>query len=114
MLIRHFAIGVLIGWKVVDISDLTRPFVSKIYNMSFPIGLGIDRDLLFVCDNGLKVYDAKQTPNLTLLKHFSIGDVQDVIPFNNLLIVTAPNGIYQYSYAGNSIEELSFIGVGSQ
>lgn len=100
--------------EVIDISDLTKPAISQIYPLKFPIGLGIDQDLLFVCDEGLKVYNAKETPKLTLLKHFKIGDAQDVIPFDNLLIVTATEGIYQYSYAGNTIEKLSFIGVGSQ
>ena len=45
---------------VVDLSDLSAPTLVKSYGMDNPYGLGLDDDLLFVCDgtSGLKIYDA--------------------------------------------------------
>lgn len=46
--------------EVVDISNLQHPVLEKTYEMTRPHGLGIDGDVLFICDgeDGLKVYDA--------------------------------------------------------
>ncbi len=98
---------------VVNISDLRNPFPEKSYQMVFPLGLGIDDTLLFVCDNGLKVFNAKEVPNLELITEFPIT-ANDVIPTNGLLIVTATEGIYQYSYGNREIELLSIISVNEE
>jgi hypothetical protein len=45
---------------IIDISRLEEPELRKTYPMEEPYGLGIDKNILFVCDGeaGLKVYDA--------------------------------------------------------
>jgi hypothetical protein len=82
---------------VVDISDLTRPLLVRTYPMTFPKGLGIDDSTLFVCDDGLKVFDAGQPDSLILRQHFRIK-ANDVIPYNGNLMVIGDDGLYQYFY----------------
>ena len=92
--------------QVVDLNNLFYPILVKSYPMSTPKGLGIDNKTLFVCDNGLKVYDASDVRNLKLTKHFNIK-ANDVIPYNNLLIVVGDDGLYQYKYENDTITFLS-------
>lgn len=93
---------------VINIANLNSIYQAKIYPMTNPRGLGVDERKLFICDNGLKVYDTSNPLNLKLLNHFEIK-AQDVIPHNNLLIVTGEEGIYQYKYSNDSIILLSKI-----
>jgi len=95
---------------IIDIEDLTRPELIITYPMVSPQGLGVDDGLLFVCDDGLKVYDNSNVRDLKLLQHFDIV-AHDVIPINNLLLVVGDDGFYQYRYFGENIELLSRIPV---
>jgi hypothetical protein len=97
--------------QIIDISDLTKPYLVKEYQMTCPHGLGVDNDLLFICDDGLKVYDVSNVYNIDLLNHFSQIDAYDVIPNDNLLIMIGSDGLYQYSYVNNSVSLLSTIPV---
>lgn len=84
---------------VIDMSQITNPKLEKTYSMQSPKGLGLDGDLLFVCDdNSLKVYDKSNPTNLQLIKIFDEMKAYDVIPYNNHLILTGMNGISQYAY----------------
>ncbi len=98
--------------QIVDITDLTYPKFKKSYQMTSPRGLGIDsqENLLFVCDEGLKVYDANDIYNLILKHHFDINAI-DVIPYKGNLMVIGDDGLYQYSYANDTIVFLSKIGI---
>lgn len=87
---------------VIDVSDKKNPEIIKSYNMTSPKGLGIDKKTLFVCDDGLKVYDVTDLTAIDkhLIKHFSNGfDGYDVIPYNNVLMMIADDGIHQYDYS---------------
>lgn len=102
---------------VVNLTNLYAPVLVKSYPMSEPYGLGIDSKTLFVCDGpaGLKIYDASDptTIDQKLLKQYSELKAFDVIPFNNLLIMIAEDGIYQYSYSDlQNIVQLSKIPIG--
>ena len=78
----------------------------KSYAMSSPQGLGIDGNTLFVCDQGLKVFDAKDVNNIKQIHHFTI-DAKDVIPLSGLLLVIGSNGLYEYSYVNDTVNLLS-------
>ncbi len=95
---------------IIDISNLYNPNRIAEYSMQGPQGLGVDGNLLFVCDNGLRVYDITNKSNIQLKQYFNIN-ATDVIPHNNLLLVTGDDGIYQYSYDGTSLTLLSKIPV---
>lgn len=87
---------------VIDVSDKENPQKIESYDMTSPKGLGIDKKTLFVCDDGLKVYDVTDVKTIDkhLIKHFSNGfDGFDVIPYNNVLMMIADDGIHQYDYS---------------
>ena len=87
--------------NVVDITNPAAPFTRATFIMESPYGLGIDGNTLFVCDNGLKVFDAT-TPAMAgdlLLKHFNDINGFDVIPYNNVLILIGSDGLRQYDYS---------------
>lgn len=83
-----------------DVSDVKNPKEIASYAMKNPKGLGIDDGILFLCDDGLKVFDAKdpQTLVANAIHHFTNIDGYDVIPLNKMLMMIASDGIYQYDY----------------
>lgn len=85
---------------VVDVSDVKNPKEIVSYAMTNPKGLGIDNGTLFVCDNGLKVFDAADPQKIIAnqLQYFENIEGYDVIPLNKMLIMIASDGIYQYDY----------------
>jgi hypothetical protein len=102
--------------EVIDIEDLTSPQLVKVYPMTNPFGLGIDNDLLFVCDgnDGLKVFlaDDVMAIDQNLVAHYKSINAFDVIPLNNILIMIGLNGLYQYDYSDpQNISLLSHISI---
>jgi hypothetical protein len=102
--------------QIYDITDLENPeFVKEIIGFISPMGLGIDGDKLFVCDQGLKVYDISnrtsplQTDDLHSAGVHDAYDAYDVIPLDGVLILVASSGIYQLDYTGESLKLLSKI-----
>ena len=84
--------------------------------MSNPKGLGLQNGSLFVCDKKLKVFSVQSNNdelNMSLFKEFSVYDAHDIIPVSNTnrLIITAQDGIYQYTYQDGEIALLSRIPV---
>lgn len=101
---------------VVDISSIQNPFLVKTYPMFNPHGLGIDSNVLFVCDGdaGLKIYDATDPMEIHMnqLAHFPEIKTFDVIPLNGVLMMIGADGLYQYDYSNiNDIVLLSTIPV---
>jgi hypothetical protein len=89
--------------EVINVIDLSNPVLLTTYPMTNPHGLGIDNKTLFVCDgnDGLKVYNASDYATISTnpLAHYKGLSTYDVIPYNNLAIVTGKDGIYQYDYS---------------
>lgn len=101
---------------VLSISDITNAKLLKRYVMSGPYGLGIDNNILFVCDGdaGLKVYDATDPMNidLNIIKEYGSIVAYDVIPLNGVLLLIGEDGFYQYDYSDlENIQLLSTIPV---
>jgi hypothetical protein len=99
---------------VVDISSLENPFLVKSYPMYNPFGLGIDDQILFICDGdaGLKVYNASDPMSIHLnqIAHFADIKSYDVIPYNGLLMMIGAQGLYQYDYSNlDSLSLISYI-----
>lgn len=86
---------------ILNVSDVKRPQPIVAYTMTKPKGLGIDNGTLFLCDDGLKIYNAEdpQTLMANRLAHYSGMDGYDVIPHDNILMMIADDGIYQYDYS---------------
>jgi hypothetical protein len=100
---------------IYDVSNVREPKHIVTYAMTKPKGLGIDNGTLFICDDGLKIFDASnpQTLMANRLAHYSGMAGYDVIPFNNVLMMIAEDGLYQYDYSDlskiNQISKLPII-----
>ena len=85
---------------VVDVSNPANPILKSSFSLTNPHGLGVNGDVLFVCDgsDGLKVFD--NTDPLVVGDHltqsFSTIQAIDIIPLGNLAIVLTKDGVYQY------------------
>jgi hypothetical protein len=68
---------------VIDITILTQPKLLKSYPMKRPKGLSVLENTLFICDEGLKIYDATkwETIDQNLKSHITGFETYDVISF---------------------------------
>jgi hypothetical protein len=96
--------------EVIDISSIANPYLVKSYPLFNPHGLGVDGNLLFICDGkaGLKIYD-KSDPLAIItnqVAYYPDFDTFDVIPMDGILMLTGEKGIYQYDYSdpGNIVQ----------
>lgn len=101
---------------VLDITNIKAPSLMRSYSMTGPYGLGIDDDVLFVCDgtDGLKVYNAADPYLIAehLIATFKDINAYDVIPLGNSLLMIGKDGFYQYDYTNlNDIKQISSIKV---
>ena len=83
---------------IYDVSDVKEPRHIITYPMTKPKGLGVDNAMLFVCDDGLKVFNASDPKRLMNIAHYRGMEGFDVIAFNNVLMMIAEDGLYQYEY----------------
>ncbi|MES3016727.1 MAG: hypothetical protein V4721_03065 [Bacteroidota bacterium] len=99
---------------VIDIEDPTKPVLVSSFPMLNPHGLTISENNLFICEgkNGLKAFNSSDPKTigqkqLSFLQNISASDV---IAGPKSLIVTGPNGIYQYDYSNASnLKQLSHL-----
>ncbi|UII19977.1 LVIVD repeat-containing protein [Fulvivirga ligni] len=84
--------------EVIDIRDLTAPQLVHRVEMINPHGLGMVDSVLYVTEgeSGLKIFDVNAADDIEELQFLPEIKSFDVIPLSHLLIVTGPDGIYQY------------------
>ncbi|MEN8249113.1 MAG: hypothetical protein ABFS32_09280 [Bacteroidota bacterium] len=83
--------------QILDVTDILNPQLISTYPMNGPRGLALNGDVLFVCDNGIKVLDVTDPLNITELNHIENIPANDIIYYNNRILVTADNGFYQFN-----------------
>jgi hypothetical protein len=109
--------GTLNQLDVVQMSNSYSKFtLLKSYPMFGPQGLGIDGDLLFLCDGdaGLKIYNAADplTISQNLIASFPSINAYDVIPMNKYLFMIGEKGFTLYDYSNiQNIKQIGFIPV---
>jgi len=99
---------------IIDVTNTKQPKLLVTYAMTRPKGLGIDKETLFVCDDGLKIYKIGDPQQLMAnrLVHYPGMDGYDIIPHNDVAMMIAEDGLYQYSYSNlDQISLLSKIGI---
>jgi len=99
---------------VLDVSNILHPSFMISYPMFNPKGLGVDGDLLFICDSeeGLKIYDKENVLELQLIKQFDNFNAVDVIPYHGNLLVVTTDALHQFDYSDpNNIFEISSINI---
>jgi len=107
----------------LDVIQMTNNYskftLLKSYPMYGPQGLGVDDDLLFVCDGdaGLKIYNAADPLmiNNNMIAAFPLINAYDVIPMNNYLFMIGDKGFMLYDYSNiQNIKQIGFIPVVKQ
>jgi hypothetical protein len=101
--------------QAIDISDPRRPFQVGSFPLSGPYGLGIDENLLFVCDgdDGLKIFEV-DGGNFSPMRTISNINAFDVIVRKDRqhLILVGQDGLFQYAYQQDgTMEWLSTIAI---
>ena len=95
--------------QILNISNPSTPFWVTSVVLSSPLGLDIHNDTLYVCDQGLRVFDVSN--KLIPVEISYLGDIQakDVIYLQGRLIVIAADGLYQYQQTVGGLQEISSI-----
>ena len=95
--------------EVIDVSDKTNPVLAAQYVMENPYGLGFKNNSLYVCDGtaGLKIFDKTNPLQLQMTENFVEVQGKDVIPLDNILLLIGDDVLYQYEYAGSSVNLIS-------
>ncbi len=102
--------------NIFQVTDFQQPTMIAQYEMDNPQGVGLDGNLLFVCENqyGLKVYDVSNPQDIQLLAHLEDFTAHDVIPLNGLLLVVGTDNVYQVDYSDlSNIRVVSKIPIGA-
>jgi hypothetical protein len=99
---------------IINIKNPQSPQLLSNYALESPYGLGVDGNLLFVCegDRGLKVLNISDPFNAVMVKSYPDAQAFDVIPNKGVLILTGNGGVVQYDYTNQAdIRKLSTISV---
>lgn len=97
--------------QIINLQNLNSPELVKQYPMTSPRGLAIRNDTLWLCDDGLKVFDVADKMNIRLLHHFRNLKAYDVILNKQLVLVTGETGFVEYKMENDTIVKLSEIKV---
>ncbi|MES2628066.1 MAG: hypothetical protein V4616_03770 [Bacteroidota bacterium] len=89
---------------VIDVSFPMNPYVLKSYPMNNPKGLAVSGKWLFVCDEGIKMFDKTDPQNLKIVDTKAGVPANDMIADGNTLIVVADDGIYTYDISGGKLQ----------
>jgi hypothetical protein len=94
--------------EVIDLTNLSQPRLARSYPMMGPQGLGVENNRLYVCDDGLKVFDTSHTPAVTQVQKFTTA-LTDVIPNGDYLLAIGPGGLYQYRIGSTALQQVSML-----
>lgn len=98
--------------QIIDLENIQNPFLLKSYPMEKPRGLAIKNDTLWVCDDGIKVYNSTNKNAIEELFHFNDILAYDIILVENRALVIGETGFIQYQLEDGSLKKLSEIIVG--
>lgn len=93
--------------EVYDTSIPTNPVLIHSRNLTFPKGLGLYNNYLFICDDVIKVFDVS-SPQEPILVNSIDKLCFDVIINDNDLYAIGQNGMYRYSLDENDITNIEF------
>lgn len=103
---------------VINIADLSNPFLVETYPMDNPHGLTIRNNELYLCEgeSGLKVFDIEDVEAISSnrLDHVKNFDAYDAIaiPNKEVVMVVGKDGFYQFDISDpKNLEQISLISV---
>lgn len=93
---------------VLDVRDVNYPKLIKSYPMTYPAGVGLDGKYLFVCDEGIKIFDISTPLSMKQLKYIPNINALDVIPMHGTLMIIGDKKLTQLDYRDmNNIKTIS-------
>lgn len=98
--------------NIYDIKDVSQPILLSETIMDEPKGLGLDGEVLFVCESteGLKIFDVSNPATPIMIHHEEGFEAFDVIAYNNKVTVIGNASLRQYDYSDlSNIQLLSII-----
>ena len=98
---------------VIDIRNLPSASLRKTYPMKNPKGLSVAGKYLYLCDDGLKIFDKEDPLSMKPLAHITGMKTYDVIALDEThLLVVGDDGFYQYDVSDPAApKEISRISV---
>lgn len=86
---------------VVNVENVSAPYLVKSYAMTNPHGLGVDGQWLLICDgaDGLRILDASKADDVKKVGHLTGINTFDVIPLGGIALVSAKDGLYLVDYS---------------
>ena len=86
--------------EIIDISDPMSPTLLGNKPLTFPGGLGIEGNCLFICEGslGLRMFNVADPNNIIELNSITNINAYDVIVKDGVVTVTGEDGILQYSF----------------
>ncbi len=82
---------------IIGIESLPSASLLKTYQMKRPFGLSVTNEHLFLCDDGLKIFDKTDPLNLKELSHLKGINAYDVIAFSDShLLLIGDDGFFQF------------------
>ncbi len=82
--------------QILDLSNINSPQLIVQYALTSPKGLAINNNILYVCDEGIRIFDVSNKSDIRELSFIPNIPANDVIFYNNQLLVTADDGFYQF------------------
>ena len=91
---------------ILDISNLLSPNLILTYPLVSPVGLSIDGDVLYVCDDAVKILNVKDRAKVILISRCA-ANTKDVIaiPGEEHIIIVGDNGVDQYDVTDKPIRK---------
>ncbi len=83
---------------VLDVRDVNYPKLLKTYPMTYPAGMGLDGKTLFVCDDGLRIFDISDPLSMKQLNYLPKLDALDVITAKGTLMIIGEKKLTQLDY----------------
>lgn len=88
---------------LIGIEHIPSTSLLKTYQMKRPFGLSVTNEHLFLCDEGLKIFDKTNPLNLKQLSHLKNIEAYDVIAFSDShLLLIGDGGFYQFDVSDPS------------
>jgi len=96
---------------VYNAASLSVPKIAYSNLLHYPKDISCDSsNHLFVCDSGLKVFDASIASKISLISHFK-SDANRVLAYNDNLFIMGNTGLFQYRYTAGSLNLISKINI---
>lgn len=97
--------------QVVDLHNLSAPYMLTSYSLTSPKGLDIHNDTLFICDDGIRLMNVSNKNYPQELAHYYNIAAEDLIYTQGRLLAIGSDGFSQYSVNQGGLSLLSTIPV---